>query len=317
MTSLSSVINESFILRLKGLQGSSSSGGSLAKGAGSDSVSLRQTLRFGAKTFATGVERLNYAISSVNIAQSGLDGLGKLTDDMLSLAEKAAKDTTGGSERVRLNAEYQEKGTEFLNVIEKLNSGDTKYLTKQSLKDVLSQVGLDPKDSDSISEVFDQLVGEGTEGVLISDEIQPEKPVSLKPSALPSSQGERRTVPKFSELFGGGSNILTRAAAVSVKANLEAVKDRIDENSSVLDKAVEVIGSNLDLVRSAGLAFLGISDQIQGEEDAAEVATQLAQKIREDSPRAVSQADNLELIVVAALTSAGSLSGFTNNKSSK
>jgi hypothetical protein len=122
-----------------------------------------------------------------------------------------------------------------------------------------------------------------------------------------SARGDRKTLPEFSKLFGGDSDILSRASASSVINNLEAIRDRIDENQQKLNDAKDVIGTNLDLVRAAGIAFLDMSNQITGEPEARDVATELARRIRADAKSAVSQAGNLELIVVAALTAEGEI----------
>jgi hypothetical protein len=123
-----------------------------------------------------------------------------------------------------------------------------------------------------------------------------------------SNKGEIKNVPEFDKLFGGESDILTRANSIGVMANLEAIRDRLIENKEALDGAKQVIGEHLDLIRSVGFAFLDLSNQITDEIEAQEVANELARRIRADASQAVKHADNLEFIVVAALTSDGSLS---------
>jgi hypothetical protein len=644
MTRLTSVINESFLRRLQGLQ----QGGS-AKDAGlqslkGQSVSVSQTLRFGARTFVTGVQRLNVAISSLNVVQSGFDSLRALSDSMWDLATESLKENTSDAERSRLNSEYQDLGGTFLEVIEKLNGGKVKYLTKAGITDIFQQTGLDPDTAEGIAELFSGFITEGTDELLVSDEVQPTKsasPLRSSGSSSPikidkgvtvttgevtamgvrfnavddatftganptqnsvigrsfdgrysglqetlssgvsligsqsstgavflqstedfvssnasgtaqvfvadddsgvtsqltnnlsatvsfnsasmsddglkgivreydsstslssivlyerssktadpatttrtvlaanvasidfepsinragtqvvydngssgaefralsgggsnaflsaqsdvkdvvfsaenevtvlhgtgpyaissmtstsasydithasgltnvakssfdgmeasssgtlgyvgyldntkqfkivtnkggavssvdfssantlsdvslafrgsttrvvigavgqlgtdtsshfyqatSARGDRKTLPEFSKLFGGDSDILSRASASSVINNLEAIRDRIDENQQKLNDAKDVIGTNLDLVRAAGIAFLDMSNQITGEPEARDVATELARRIRADAKSAVSQAGNLELIVVAALTAEGEI----------
>lgn len=651
MSRLTSVINENFIRRLQALQQGGSSKGQALGAAKGESVSIAQTLRFGARTFVTGVQRLNVAISSLNVVQTGFDALRGLTDSMLELAKKSLKENTSDAERSRLNSEYQDLGGSFLKVIEKLNGGTVKYLTKDGLKDIFQQTGLDPDTADSVAELFGKFVTEGTDELLVSDEVKPTKSAAplktsgstapikvdkgvtvttaevtsvgirfnatddatftgtnpaqnsvigrsfdgsytglqesltsgvsligaqsttgatflqstqdfvgsnpsgnaqifvandnsgvtsqltnnssatvsfksasmsddglvgvvreydsssslssvvlyqrssktadpstvirtvlaanvaavdfepsinragtqvvydngsagaeLKPvsggasNAFLSSQsdvkdavftsqnevsvlhgtgpysissisntssgydttlasgltnatkasfdgleasssgtvgyvgyldntnqfkivtnqggavssidfsaatslsdvslafrgsttrvvvgavgqfgtdssphlyqattarGERKSFPEFSKLFGGESDILTRASASSVINHLEAIRDRIDENQETLNDAKDVLGSNLDLVRASGLAFLDMSNQISGAAEAGDVATELASRIRQDAKSAVSQASNLELIIVAALTAQGDVSTASSSK---
>ena len=647
MTRLTSVINESFIKRLQGLQ---QTGGARDKALASlkgEKISVSQTLRFGARTFASGVQRLNVAISSLNIVGNGLDSLEAITGSMLELAQKSLKENTSQSERSQLNSEYQDLGDTFLKVIERLNGGKVKFLTKEGVSDIFKQVGLDPSQADGIAELFSQFVGEGADELLVSDEIKPTKSApsikssgSLSPleidkgvavttakvtakgarfsaiddatftganvastsiigrsydgsytglqetllsnvslvgsqsstgsvflessqnftgsnpselaqvfvandSSLVTSQltnnasstvsfksvsmsdnglkgivreydssisrssvvlyerssetanpstttrtvlasnisavdfepainragthvvydnggtgaelkelsaggvnsflsglanvrdvtfsgqdevavlhgagtyslssvkatssnfertlasgltnasfdsveatpngslgyigyldntkqfkiitneggavssidfsaataltdvsialrgsssrivvgavgqlggdtsshlyqatttrGERKSLPEFSKLFGGESDILSRASAASVINNLGAIRDRINENREALNDAKEIIGSNLDLVRAAGFASLNLSKEITGAPEARDVANELARRIRADAPQALSQAGNLELVIVAALTGQGALSN-TNKK---
>ncbi|RIL09900.1 MAG: hypothetical protein DCC75_05525 [Proteobacteria bacterium] len=97
-------------------------------------------------------------------------------------------------------------------------------------------------------------------------------------------------------------SVATRPDAYRTLTDLKALKKQIESNISALDNAKEAIEANIDIVRAAGLAFLELSDQIASEEDAEEVAFKLQRLIRKNASKALSQAENLEPIVVAALT---------------
>jgi hypothetical protein len=137
-----------------------------------------------------------------------------------------------------------------------------------------------------------------------------EFPEDTQAESYVARQGTRESssLPSFAALFDGEANLLSRRAAVQVGAQLAAVGERIATNIEALENARSVIGQNLDLVRASGFAFLDISNEISGEEEASQVAGLLARRIREDAKGALSQAENLELMVVAALTSDGELS---------
>ena len=84
--------------------------------------------------------------------------------------------------------------------------------------------------------------------------------------------------------------------------DLKELKKQIEANKKALRNAVEVIGENLALVRGAGFAFLDLSNQVTSAETAEQVANKLQAMIRANAPGALSQAENLESITVAALT---------------
>jgi len=105
-----------------------------------------------------------------------------------------------------------------------------------------------------------------------------------------------------SDLFADTTNIRTRPNAYRVLTDLKALKAQIKKNLHALDDAVDVLGKNMDLVREAGLAMLELSDTIKTSDDANDVAQKLRLKITQNASAALSQADNLNPIIVAALT---------------
>ena len=71
----------------------------------------------------------------------------------------------------------------------------------------------------------------------------------------------------------------------------------MSENVNALANAREYIASNIELVRAAGFAFLEISNQISGAEDAEEVAQLVSAQIRSNSSQAqLAQVENLKNI---------------------
>lgn len=102
-------------------------------------------------------------------------------------------------------------------------------------------------------------------------------------------------------LFSSSRNIATRGEAFRMLTDLKALKNQITENIEMLDKATALIAKNIDLVRATGLAFLELSDQIGSDAKAEDVARDLRTRIRRNAPAALSQAQNLEAITVAAL----------------
>jgi hypothetical protein len=111
----------------------------------------------------------------------------------------------------------------------------------------------------------------------------------------------RRLSSEFDSLFDDATNIRNRADAFRVLTDLEALQEQISENVEALDEVLNVVGLNLDLVRETGLALLEIADSIGDTDDAALVARQVRSAVRENAGAALSQAENLEPMIVAAL----------------
>jgi hypothetical protein len=286
MTRLTSVINESFLRRLKGLQQGGSSKDQALQSLKGESVSVSQTLRFGARTFVTGVQRLNVAISSLNVVQTGFDSLRGLTDSMLELAHKSLKENTSDAERSRLNSEYQNIGGSFLKVIEKLNGGKVKYLTKAGITDIFQQCGLDPAAADGIAELFSGFVTEGTEDMLISDEVKPTKaaaPVKSLGSSSPIKVDKGVTVTagavtamgvRFNATddgtFSGSNPTQNSVIGRSFDGNYSGLQETLSSGASIIgaqsSNGAVCLQSTQDFVGSnaSGRAQVFVADDISG-----------------------------------------------------
>lgn len=303
VTSLRAVVDESFVLRFAGLAQSGSSNQSLAKalkGEGGGNK-IETGLRFGARTFATAVQALNSGIAVLNISQSTLTGLGKLTDDMIALADEASQSTTSSQARRRLDLEFKQLGNKFQEVVDEAKLGETEYLTVDGLSHMLTNLGLDENTSDSIAAVFKKFVVPDGDDTLASEETKGARPVRIPAGAYTTPVTVARTSKEYEEIFDGTVDLTTRPGAYQLLNDLKGLKGQIEDNLSALDNAVTVVGQNIDLVRAAGLAFLDISDKIGSETDADAIATQLRDRIRKDAPAALAQAENLIPIVIAAL----------------
>lgn len=106
---------------------------------------------------------------------------------------------------------------------------------------------------------------------------------------------------EFTDILDSNRRITSRPEAYRMLADLKAMRKQIVGNIENLDKGLELIQVNMDLVRATGLAMLQLSNQIPNESDATEVATTLRQLIRSNAGAALAQAENLEPIAVAAL----------------
>jgi hypothetical protein len=93
-------------------------------------------------------------------------------------------------------------------------------------------------------------------------------------------------------------NLFSRADSYRMLADLKALRDQISDNVDALDNARQYISNNINLVRTAGFAFLNVSDQLSGSEEAEEVAKLVAAEIRRNANTAqAAQVENLSNIV--------------------
>lgn len=295
--SLSAVINESFINRFRGIAQDQRSDQSPLATGGSEAPTISEGLRVGARTFASAVQTLNSGIAVLNASEGSLQILSNITDEMLSLAEQASSSTTQTQTRRRLNLEFKELVFAFQDAIETTTEGEVDFLESQDIAQVLTNIGLDPEESSEIGELFKQLVLSDDDELLVDKDIQ-----GAGQAPMPSSLTARRSQSAAERsLFDPAANILSREAAFEVLHDLKALKSQVDTNQEVVQKLQEKISLNLDLVRAAGLSFLSASEQITSIDDATSIAKRLRGDIRKDAAAALSQADNLEPIVVAAL----------------
>lgn len=120
--------------------------------------------------------------------------------------------------------------------------------------------------------------------------------------------GSAKSAEVDSLFTGDNANIRTRPNAYRTLNDLKALKKQIGDNEKAIDFALNTMRKNVQLTREAGLAFLEIADQITSESKAEDVARRLHTEILGNASAALSQAENLEPLVLAALNrlSAGS-----------
>jgi hypothetical protein len=295
--SLSAVINESFINRFRGIAADQRGSQSPLATGGAEAPTISEGLRVGARTFASAVQTLNSGIAVLNASDNSLKILGNTVEEMLTLADQASSSATQTQTRHRLNLEFKELVFAFQDAVKTMTEGEVDFLESQDIAQVLTNIGLDPEESNEIGELFKQLVLSEGDDLLVNQDIQGQGQAPM-PSTLANQRFQ--SVAERS-LFDPATNILSRESAFEVLHDLKALKGQIDTNQEVVQKLQQKISLNLDLVRAVGLSFLSTSEQITSIDDATTVAKRLRSEIRKDAGAALSQAENLEPIVVAAL----------------
>lgn len=119
----------------------------------------------------------------------------------------------------------------------------------------------------------------------------------------PTIQKIRAPIPSdnYSSIFDEERTLTSRVEAYRVLTDLKSLREQIVGNRKVLEGGREILIKNMDLIRATGLALLEISDEITDATTAEEVAEMLKRQIRSKASAALSQAEHLTPITVAAL----------------
>ena len=302
--SLTDAINESFITRFRGLSAQQGSTSNYIPGGNANSTTnISSGLRTGAKLMWNAIQNLNSVIAVLNISEDSLNKLEEITGEVIDLAKKATEAGSGSQARQKLSMEFQSFGGRFFEIVENAKIEKKDYLTTKGLSEILTAAGLDEASSQSIEDLFSEFQVIDDVGSLAADEIKGRRPVKIPPSAYTTTGGG--TVSKqskeYDSVFDTTRSLRTMPDAYRLLSDVTALHDQIQKNKEAILNAKEIVGKNVDLVRATGLAFLDISETITDEKDAEKVAQDLRDKIRMDAKSALSQAENLDSIIVAAL----------------
>lgn len=295
--SLSNVLTGDFVTAISraGTDTSSKSATAAALSGKASSVDLSTSLRLGARNFSYGLQALNVAISYVNVSHSIHERMGGLVDKMITLVEKAGKPGTGFQSERRYQRDFHDLAGQFSDLVDQAKVAGEDVLDMDTLTKHLASAGLSPSNNSDMADLFSHLTSltkshvDSITGETVSDSTS--IPVDIFDSAVRRAK---------SAIAGGDESSPTFFS--TVLKDLKSLKSGIDVNVKYLEKTTELIGKNMTLVRAAGLAFLDESDQIKGTEKADAVVSDLQNKIRQNAQTALSQAGNLQSIVVAGVT---------------
>ncbi|GEM_PF-5360655 len=116
-----------------------------------------------------------------------------------------------------------------------------------------------------------------------------------------SSQSGRAR--KWEEIFDSSRTMVKKADAYQLLADAKDLLSMLENNKEALDEARDIIVSNAELLRGAGLAFLSVAGSLKGNETPEQIAFRLQSLIRQSGQGALSQLENLEPLTVKALLS--------------
>ncbi|MCB0331470.1 MAG: hypothetical protein KDD70_17485 [Bdellovibrionales bacterium] len=300
MATIQAVVNENFLTRVAAIQkGEKRAGGDAINRALSGSSSegkITTSVRAGSKLYARALTGINFGISFLNFARSDLEQVSSITDEMIRVVEDAASPSSSKNERLVAQRTLRELGSDVKEILRGAEVGERKYLTGEGIREVFSAIGLDPQKSRPTRQIFDKFIA------LDQDETLVDPGIKGSDSPIPKELGKPNTAQGSKDLFNGARSISKTADAYAILDDLKAFSSQVKNNIAVVDELAQKLGENALLVRTTALAFLEIEDSLTDEPQAADVARQLQRLILKDAKAALSQAENLEPIVVATLT---------------
>lgn len=173
---------------LRGLTAFSSGGSATSRSSGSTSAAqVSLGLRVGAQTYAQSLQNFNSLISTVNVSKASLEKLGELTDEMITIAERATKSFVSDGSRRSLDVQLKRVANKFRDVVEDAQVGDRDLLSKDGLKEVFALVGLDPENAETISAIFEDIQNPERDAVLASEKNRGSRPVSVPRASYPGA----------------------------------------------------------------------------------------------------------------------------------
>jgi hypothetical protein len=302
ISSLRTVVTGQFI---QGLSSGSGAGAAAPAGLGGKKTqAIDVTLRSTAKNFAAGVQALNVGISYVNVSRDFnrrlLSTVGKLED----LVSRAGKGNLTGATAKVMREEFEALAGNFRDTLKKSKIEGRDVLDPDNLVGVIAEAGLSPDKVSELQKAFSamrSLTKSSTSADGESVSLPPTIPVDQFALALKRSVRDQNT-----DEAGAAAEEPEDISAnfTAVRDSLKKIRATLRDNLTALEETTDVLRQNLEITRAAGFAFLDTSRLIKGTESPEEIAERIRKQIQTAAPSALSQAQNLEPIMVAGLTAA-------------
>lgn len=163
--------------------------------------------------------------------------------------------------------------------------------------------------TDSIKSISIPGMGAGSEGFALSGSASSiggsgsTETLAFSPSEVQQSGTTLSTArARYDSVVDAGASIRKRPGAFQVLGDLKALKTQLDSNIQAIDDITAYVSDNIKLVRGAADAFISLTNQISSISSAEQLAQKLRTEILRNAPGALSQAENLQTLAVAALT---------------
>lgn len=299
VSSLRQVITGNFVKNLAS-QSKASNASATFNASSKDAASLDISLRTGARNLAQGLQAINVGATYLTLSRNTNERLLDVVTQMDLVVSKAGKSAVGSQTGSLMQQEFQALITQFQKVVRESKLQGNDVLDVEALSEVMIRSGLDPEVVDDLGGALKKITPPGGAS---SDAIASSSESVVSLSSFASAL--RRTSAEFSQAEEAGLSEEAVDAAKSfkqVRSRLADIRKSLEGNIKALDKAVEVVGKNLALVRAAGFAMLDLSSEIKGNEDPEDIARRIQDRVRRGAPGAMDQANNLNSVMIAGFS---------------
>jgi hypothetical protein len=298
INSLERIINTTLLTKISKTSSSASSSKSSLSSSASEPLvgqALYNSLRTGARNFAAGIQLLNSSATFVNLSLDTTDRLLEMVKQLETIALKANKGNISSSTAREMRADFDKLAKGFDTLIEGAAKDDIDLFDVDRLQAVLSNAGLDPEKVGELALALKRFTHPAEPAIGADGEVMSTgNPVPL----TDFQRALRAAIVDPDDPSDDRSGFFGK-----VKTTLKDIRLQLETNLKALKDTTTLIGDNITLARAAGFAFLEVSNEMTGAESAETITEQLRQKIRSSARSAISQAHNLEPILVAGTSS--------------
>lgn len=299
VSSLKQVLTGTFVSSI-GKVGQSSSKSANPLAASKDTQAIDITLKTGARNFAAGYQALNVAITYVNLSENTNKNLLSIVERLEVIVGKAGKGELTSSKSEDLAGEFKSLAKKFDEIIKGAVIKGENVLNVDDLSAALTRGGIDPKNVEEIGGALKSVSSLGETTSTAGGEVtKPE-------AALPITEftgALRQALSDFQNAAEGETPDVAAAFATAKKALGKVHKD-LTRNVKALGEVREVVAKNMNLARATGLAMLELSSSVAPSENPDDVAAKVRAQVMRSAGRDISQAHNLQSIMVTGLTAA-------------
>jgi hypothetical protein len=298
INSLERIINPTLLTKISKTSSFGSSSKSSSASSSSESLAgqaLYDSLRSGARNFGAGIQLLNSSATFVNVSLDTTEKLLAMVKQLETIATKANKGNISSSSAKNMRVDFDRIAESFDKLIEGATTDKANLFDVDQLRTVLTNAGLDPEKVSELAMALKRFTHPaeltiGADGQVASNG----SPVPL----ADFQRALRAAIVDPDEPTDDRSGFFGK-----VKAKIKNIRIQLETNIKALKDTTTLIGDNITLARSAGLAFLDVSNEMTGAEGAEAITELLRQKIRSSARSVLDQAHNLEPILVAGMAS--------------
>ena len=256
---------------------------------------LSVTLQRGARGAAAAIQSLNSGISFINIAADYTNNMLSVVNGLDALVQKAGKGNIPPSKAKLYKSQFDQLSQTYEELVVGSVVKGRDILSTDQMAAVLRRGGLDAEKVDELEAAFKKVTSFSGVDVLSNGETRASGQLFPADEFYRALRQATRD-PEDPVQSDDGS-----AAFNKIRIAVKEIKDKVEKNIDALNSAAELVQKNIELVRTAGFAFLDASKEVTGDKDADVVALEIRTAIRSKASANLSEAHNLNSIMAAGL----------------